>query len=70
MSEVVDSKPQIEEDCKKAKCVKYVKAYDECVDRIRSGKVHHEGANCTGQYFDLWHCIDACAAPKIFAKIH
>lgn len=63
-----DPKPEIEEKCK-AQCTKYQKAYDACAERIRKGEVHQEGANCSGQYFELWHCIDKCAAPKIFASI-
>jgi ubiquinol-cytochrome c reductase subunit 6 len=26
-------------------------------------------ANCTGQYFDYFHCIDHCAAPKIWSQL-
>ncbi|KAH9255255.1 hypothetical protein BASA81_006695 [Batrachochytrium salamandrivorans] len=69
MSDPVDTKPQIEEDCKKAHCMQYVKSYDACVERVQSGHVHHENANCTGQYFELFHCIDHCAAPKIFKNL-
>ena len=64
----VDAKPAIEEKCKQS-CGEFVKAYDACAKRVSSGEVHHEGANCAGQYFDLYACVDKCAAPKIFAKI-
>ena len=68
MSSPVDTKPEIEEACRK-NCMAYQKAYDECVVRVQGGHGHGEAPNCQGQYFDLWHCIDACAANKIFAKI-
>ena len=22
-------------------------------------------AHCTGQFFDMWHCIDKCVAPRL-----
>jgi hypothetical protein len=37
-------------------------AHQACAKRIE-GKAD---AHCTGQYFDLWHCIDKCVAPKLF----
>jgi len=37
----VDAKPELEEKCK-PKCAKFKAEYDACVDRVRSGKVHHE----------------------------
>lgn len=41
--------------------------YKACTKRIKddeSGEAH-----CTGQYFDYWHCIDKCAAPRLFATL-
>lgn len=26
-------------------------------------------ANCIGQYFDYFHCIDHCAAPKLWSQL-
>lgn len=69
MSDPVDPKPEIEEACKKAHCGKYVKLYDACVERVQSGHTHHENPNCIGQYFELLHCIDHCAAPKLFKTL-
>ena len=68
MSTPVDAKPEIEAKCKQG-CQQFVKAYEACAERIQKGEVHHEGANCSGQYFEMFACIDKCAAPKIFAKI-
>jgi ubiquinol-cytochrome c reductase subunit 6 len=68
MSAPVDKKPDIEAKCKQG-CLKYVKDYEACAERVKSGQVHEEGANCSGQYFELYHCIDKCAASKIFGTI-
>ena len=59
-----DHKAEIERSCKPS-CVKQLMAYQACTKRIE-GK--HD-AHCTGQYFDYWHCIDKCAAPRIFAAL-
>lgn len=64
--EVVDKKAEIENSCK-PQCIKELLAYKACAKRIKddeSGEAH-----CTGQYFDYWHCIDKCAAPRIFASL-
>nr|VDD58834.1 unnamed protein product [Brassica oleracea] len=64
--EVVDPKKYLEEACK-PKCVKPLLEYQACVKRIQSDDSGHK--HCTGQYFDYWHCIDKCVAPKLFAKL-
>ncbi|WZZ57592.1 hypothetical protein YC2023_057699 [Brassica napus] len=73
--EVVDPKKYLEESCK-PKCVKPLLEYqvktddddiDACVKRIQGDDSGHK--HCTGQYFDYWHCIDKCVAPKLFAKL-
>ncbi|KAF3605062.1 hypothetical protein DY000_02045374 [Brassica cretica] len=64
--EVVDPKKYLEESCK-PKCVKPLLEYQACVKRIQGDDSGHK--HCTGQYFDYWHCIDKCVAPKLFAKL-
>ncbi|KAF8095090.1 hypothetical protein N665_0341s0017 [Sinapis alba] len=64
--EVVDPKKYLEESCK-PKCVKPLLEYQACVKRIQGDESGHK--HCTGQYFDYWHCIDKCVAPKLFAKL-
>jgi ubiquinol-cytochrome c reductase subunit 6 len=54
----VDPKTQIEELCK-PKCEAFQKLYDACVERIADDETGEK--HCTGQYFDLWQCIDHCA---------
>ncbi|KAG9141618.1 hypothetical protein Leryth_015311 [Lithospermum erythrorhizon] len=64
--EPVDQKKLMEDRCK-PKCVKQLRAYEACVDRIKgdeSGTKH-----CTGQYFDFYHCVDRCVAPELFKKL-
>lgn len=62
--EGVDPKEEIENSCK-THCIKPLLAYQACAKRIEGKK----DAHCVGQYFDYWHCIDHCAAPRIFAVL-
>eukprot|EP00740_Mantoniella_antarctica_P017755 CAMPEP_0181376868 /NCGR_PEP_ID=MMETSP1106-20121128/17567_1 /TAXON_ID=81844 /ORGANISM="Mantoniella antarctica, Strain SL-175" /LENGTH=70 /DNA_ID=CAMNT_0023495513 /DNA_START=44 /DNA_END=256 /DNA_ORIENTATION=+ len=59
----VDNRPDLEEACR-PKCAAFQTAYEGCITRIEkdtSGEAH-----CTGQYFDMWSCIDKCVAPTLF----
>ena len=38
-----------------------------CAERIKGDKTGE--ANCVGQYFDYWKCIDKCVAPKLFSLL-
>jgi len=62
--EPVDPRPAIEEACKPG-CASYWKKYEECAARVQAKGEGH----CSGQYFEFYHCIDHCAAPKIFKHI-
>ena len=59
-----DPKPAIEDACK-PHCIKQLLAYQACVKRIQGV----EGGHCTGQYFDYWHCVDKCTAPRLFSVL-
>lgn len=61
-----DPKPEIEDACK-PQCVKQLLEYQACTKRVEEDKTGE--AHCTGQYFDYWHCIDKCAADKVFAML-
>jgi ubiquinol-cytochrome c reductase subunit 6 len=61
----VDHRPDLEEACK-PQCEKFVAAYDACVGRVEKDTTGE--AHCTGQYFDMWGCIDKCVAPNLFKK--
>lgn len=59
----VDHRPDLEEACK-PKCQKFIEAYEACQTRIEKDATGE--AHCTGQYFDMWGCVDHCVAPKLF----
>lgn len=58
------AKPAIEDSCK-PECMKQLIAYQKCTKRIKG----HQGAHCTGQYFDYWACVDHCTAPRLFSVL-
>eukprot|EP00871_Galdieria_phlegrea_P003533 jgi/Galph1/4180/GphlegSOOS_G2814.1 len=64
--EPVDKKPEIEESCK-PHCSREWAEYRACVKRIENDTTGE--AHCTGQYLDFWHCVDHCAAKKIFQTL-
>ncbi|URE02986.1 hypothetical protein MUK42_22639, partial [Musa troglodytarum] len=64
--EPVDPKQYLEETCK-PKCVRPLRAYQLCVERIKEDETGHK--HCTGQYFDYWKCVDNCVALKLFVKL-
>jgi len=59
----VDHRPDLEEACK-PKCAAFAAAYEACVGRVEKDTTGE--AHCTGQYFDMWGCIDKCVAPSLF----
>ncbi|URE02984.1 hypothetical protein MUK42_22639 [Musa troglodytarum] len=63
--EPVDPKQYLEETCK-PKCVRPLRAYQLCVERIKEDETGHK--HCTGQYFDYWKCVDNCVS--ILAFLH
>ncbi|XP_047336444.1 cytochrome b-c1 complex subunit 6-1, mitochondrial-like [Impatiens glandulifera] len=64
--EPVDQKKYFEESCK-PKCVRQLLHYKDCVKRVEGDTSGHK--HCTGQYFDLWSCVDQCVAPRLFEKL-
>ncbi|XP_076919734.1 cytochrome b-c1 complex subunit 6-1, mitochondrial-like [Bidens hawaiensis] len=65
--EPVDQKKYFEDSCK-PKCVRAWLDYQHgCVKRVEADETGHK--HCTGQYFDYWHCVDKCVAPKLFEKL-
>ncbi|KAJ1912048.1 ubiquinol--cytochrome-c reductase subunit 6 [Tieghemiomyces parasiticus] len=64
--EVEDTMPVIQEACSEtASCKPLKKHLEECTARVENGS--HE--NCVEEFFHLQHCVDDCAAPKIFATL-
>jgi ubiquinol-cytochrome c reductase subunit 6 len=60
--EIVDALPKIREECVKT-CPKPLANYEACKVRIKD----KPGVSCEIWYYELHHCVDLCAAPKIFA---
>lgn len=63
--EPVDHKLECEEKCM-PKCEKFVKAYEACAERIKGDETGE--AHCTGQYFDMYACVDECAKKEVMAR--
>lgn len=60
----VDPLPKFREQCV-SKCPDYKQKYDACVKRIEQ---KGEG-DCEAWYFELVHCVDNCALPKVFRTL-
>ncbi|RKP22998.1 ubiquinol-cytochrome C reductase hinge domain-containing protein [Syncephalis pseudoplumigaleata] len=48
-----------------AKCTGYKHHLDACTARVEAGS----NENCVEEFFHLMHCVDDCAAPKVFATL-
>jgi ubiquinol-cytochrome c reductase subunit 6 len=66
-----DPKEELEEQCAQTKCHSYKHHYDECAARVTgaidAGEKPDE--DCVEEFFHLTHCVTACAAPKLWAKL-
>ena len=65
--EIVDPAVAIKERCAEEKCTKYKDRLDECNSRVESKNFTTE--TCTEEILDFYHCVDHCAADKIFKKV-
>ena len=63
--ELVDPADEIKASCEAKNCQKYRDRYEECNARVNSKKQTEE--TCVEEVIDLFHCVDACASPKIAA---
>ncbi|OUS46817.1 ubiquinol-cytochrome C reductase hinge domain-containing protein, partial [Ostreococcus tauri] len=61
----VDHKLEVETACA-PKCEAFVRAYEACATRIESDETGE--AHCTGQYFDMYKCVDECAKKEIMER--
>ncbi|KAM0788178.1 hypothetical protein ACM66B_001339 [Microbotryomycetes sp. NB124-2] len=64
-----DTAPGIRAECEETKCKTFKHHYEECAARIAAGKTQIEGETCVEELFHLMHCVDDCAAPKVFATL-
>jgi len=64
-----DLQPGIREECKaSAKCAALTKHFEHCQEKVHSGQ-GFKGEDCVEELFHMMHCVDADAAPKLFAKL-
>ncbi|KAF8596594.1 Non-heme 11 kDa protein of cytochrome bc1 complex [Ceratobasidium sp. AG-I] len=62
-----DPLPELREECKQSPaCAGFDKHFQHCTEKVTSGQgFKHE--DCVEEL--LMHCVDNCAAPKIFSKL-
>ncbi|KAI6013055.1 hypothetical protein PISMIDRAFT_30657 [Pisolithus microcarpus 441] len=66
-AEAVEQHPIIREECKNAaKCAPLTRHFEHCQEKVSSGQ-GHKGEDCVEEL--MMHCVDACAAPKLFSKL-
>ena len=65
--DLVDPAVEIKEKCADDHCTKYKNRLDECNDRVTSKNNTTE--TCLEEILDFYHCVDHCAAEKIFAVL-
>ena len=63
-----DAQPEIREECKTEKCAQLAKHFEHCQEKVQAGE-GFKGEDCVEELFHMMHCIDDCAAPKLFAKL-
>ncbi|KAH7882088.1 Non-heme 11 kDa protein of cytochrome bc1 complex [Phlebopus sp. FC_14] len=62
-----DVLPAVREECKStAKCAPLAKHFEHCQEKVSSGK-GFKGEDCVEEL--MMHCVDTCAAPKLFSKL-
>ncbi|KAI6037868.1 Non-heme 11 kDa protein of cytochrome bc1 complex [Pisolithus marmoratus] len=62
-----DQHPIIREECKNvAKCAPLTRHFEHCQEKVSSGQ-GYKGEDCVEEL--MMHCVDACAAPKLFSKL-
>ena len=65
--DLVDPAVEIKEKCAEDHCTKYKNRLDECNDRVTSKNNTTE--TCFEEILDFYHCVDHCAADKIFSVL-
>lgn len=74
--EEADPYDKLRDECSKTgECVKYVHHYQECVERVTKSQEDPGYAelaykeDCVEEFFHLQHCLNDCAAPRLFYKL-
>ncbi|KAJ1649911.1 ubiquinol--cytochrome-c reductase subunit 6 [Dispira simplex] len=64
--EAEDLMPAIQEACGETPaCLPFKKHLEECTARVEDGS----DESCVEEFFHFQHCVDGCAAPKVFATL-
>ncbi|THU80865.1 Non-heme 11 kDa protein of cytochrome bc1 complex [Dendrothele bispora CBS 962.96] len=62
-----DLHPQIREECQNSsKCAALAKHFEHCQEKVSGGE-GYKGEDCVEEL--MMHCVDDCAAPKLFSKL-
>jgi len=64
-----DVHPAIREECQSSTgCAALTKHFQHCQEKVEGGQgFKHE--DCVEELFHMMHCVDNCAAPKLFSKL-
>merc|ERR1711936_327730 len=65
--DLVDPAMEIKERCGEDNCIGAKTLLDECNARV-TGKTKTT-ETCFEEILDFYHCVDSCAAPKIFTQL-
>ncbi|KAI1791388.1 hypothetical protein LXA43DRAFT_1181778 [Ganoderma leucocontextum] len=77
-----DILPALQEECaESAKCAPHAKHFAHCEEKVNAGQ-GFKGEDCVEEFFPtnlrprdilrvdhLMHCVNGCAAPKLFSKL-
>ncbi|KIM82115.1 hypothetical protein PILCRDRAFT_97586 [Piloderma croceum F 1598] len=62
-----DVYPAIREECQETKaCAGHAKHFQHCQEKVEAGE-GYKGEDCVEEL--MMHCVDNCAAPKLFSKL-
>lgn len=74
--EATDPFDELKEECTKSEaCAPYVHHFHECVERVTKEQEEEDYAHkaykedCVEEFFHLQHCVNDCAAPRLFYKL-
>ena len=65
--DLIDPATEIKEGCAEASCASAKARLDECNDRVTAKSKTSE--TCFEEILDFYHCVDHCAATKIFQHV-
>ncbi|KAF9030361.1 Non-heme 11 kDa protein of cytochrome bc1 complex [Hymenopellis radicata] len=64
-----DIHPVIRDECRESsKCKESAKHFSHCTSKVEAGQ-GFKGEDCVEELFHMMHCVEDCAAPKLFAKL-